>query len=465
MSRSTSFRIPDAGEVRKRIPKYDRPGPRYTSYPTAPVWSEEFVEEDHRRALTRCRDRSLSVYVHIPFCERLCSFCACNRTITRDHSVGTDYLDALERETDRVADAIGGQPRSVQLAVGGGTPTFLRPDELARMCAILDARFPAEPDAERSLEVDPRVTSRDQLEVLAENRFNRISLGVQDFEPKVQRAINRVQSIEQTERITRDARDLGFGSVNFDLIYGLPFQTVDSFRKTVERVVELRPDRIALYSYAHVTWISKAQRGFEKKDLPSAERKVTILISAIEQFEKAGYQFLGLDHFALPGDDLARAAASGDLRRNFMGYTTRAGVDLIALGASGISETAESYAQSVRDPKDWRQRIDAGRLPTLRGWWLSDDDRRRKWLIHHLMCQGEIDPARYRAEFEEELGDRIPGLANELESFVDDDLLEVEGDTYQLTPLGRVFLRVIAMTFDAYLPSQGGDRPVFSRTL
>ena len=333
------------------------------------------------------------------------------------------------------------------------------------MCAILDARFPAEPDAERSLEVDHRVTSRDQLEVLAEKRFNRISLGVQDFEPKVQRAINRVQSIEQTERITRDARDLGFGSVNFDLIYGLPFQTVDSFRETVERVVELRPDRIALYSYAHVTWISKAQRGFEKKDLPSAERKVTILISAIEQFEKAGYQFLGLDHFALPGDELARAAASGDLRRNFMGYTTRAGVDLIALGASGISETAESYAQSVRDPKDWQQRIDAGRLPTLRGWWLSDDDRRRKWLIHHLMCQGEIDPARYREEFQEELGDRIPGLTRDLAPFVDDDLLEVKGDTYQLTPLGRVFLRVIAMTFDSYLPSQGGDRPVFSRTL
>ena len=333
------------------------------------------------------------------------------------------------------------------------------------MCEILDARFPPEAEAERSLEVDPRVTTRPQLELLAERGFNRISMGVQDFEPVVQRAINRIQSREQTERIARDARALGFRSVNFDLIYGLPFQTVESFRHTVDSVIELRPDRIALYSYAHVTWISKAQRGFEKKDLPPAERKVAILLAAIERFERAGYRFLGLDHFALPEDELAQAAESGDLRRNFMGYTTRAGVDLVALGASGISETAEAYAQSVRDPKDWQDRIDAGRLPTLRGWWLTEDDRRRKWLIQHLLCQGEIDPGRYGAEFGEALTDRIPELERSLAPFVDDGLLETDRARYLVTPLGRIFLRVIAMTFDSYLPSQGDERPLYSRTV
>jgi oxygen-independent coproporphyrinogen-3 oxidase len=452
-------------EVRTRLPRYDRPGPRYTSYPTAPVWSEEFGEDDHRRALTLCRGRPLSLYVHIPFCESLCHYCACNRKITRDHGVSQPYLDYLEREADMLAEAVGGERRSVQLAVGGGTPTFLSPEELARMCQILDARFPPDEDAERSIEVDPRVTTRAQLEVLAEHGFNRISLGVQDFDPKVQQAVHRVQSREQTEGIAREARELGFGSVNFDLIYGLPFQTVESFNRTVDAVIEVRPDRIALYSYAHVTWISKAQRGFENKDLPPAERKVAILLSAIEQFEKGGYRFLGLDHFAVPDDELALAAESGDLRRNFMGYTTRTGVDLLALGASGISETAEAYAQSVREPKDWQERLDADRLATLRGWWLSDDDRRRKWLIHHLMCQGEISPARYQAEFGEELTDRVPALEADLAPFVEDGLLDTDGARYDLTPLGRVFLRVIAMTFDAYLPSQLGDRPVFSRTV
>ena len=457
--------MPDLDEVRHFIPKYDQPGPRYTSYPTAPVWNEDFGETEFRQAMARARDRKLSLYVHIPFCERLCSFCACNKTITQDHAVGGLYLDGLEREAEMLASAIGGQRRSVQLAVGGGTPTFLSEQELVRMCRILDTHFPPEPDAERSLEVDPRVTSRGQLEVLAEHGFNRISLGVQDFTPQVQHAINRVQSREQTEQITRDARALSYGSVNFDLIYGLPFQTVESFDATLDQVITLRPDRIALYSYAHVTWIVKAQRGFEKKDLPSAERKLAIMLRASQRLGDAGYRFLGLDHFALPEDELCVAAASGDLRRNFMGYTTRAGVDLIALGPSGISELADAYAQSERAVDPWRERVMGRSLATIRGWQLSSDDVRRKWLIQHLMCQGEVSGSAYAETFDEALTERVPDLQARLAPFVDDGLLVPEDSAFRVTPLGRLFLRVIAMSFDGYLPEPDPERPKFSRTV
>jgi len=460
-----SLRLPDLDHVRRYIDKYDRPGPRYTSYPTAPVWTEEFGEAEYREALARARNRELSLYIHIPFCERLCTYCACNKTITQDHALGNLYLDGLERESEMLSEAIGGPGHAVQLAVGGGTPTFLAEEELARMCRIVDTHFPPLPEAERSMEVDPRVTTRGQLAVLAAHGFNRISFGVQDFDPKVQRAINRVQSVEQTAQITRDARELGYRSVNFDLIYGLPFQTVDSFEKTLEQVIALRPDRIALYSYAHVTWIVKTQRGFEKKDLPSAERKLAIMLHASQRFGEAGYRFLGLDHFALPEDELCQAAASGDLRRNFMGYTTRAGVDLLALGASGISELSDAYIQSLRTPEEWRERVMAGRLASMRGWHLTQDDLRRKWLIQHLMCQGEVNGAVYAEKFDEALSTRLPDLNERLAPFIDDGLLTQEDGIYRVTSLGRLFLRVIAMSFDAYLPETTPEQPVFSRTV
>ncbi len=462
---NTAFEIPDLNRIHELIPKYDRPGPRYTSYPTAPVWTDEFGEAEFVDALGRAVNRDLSLYVHIPFCERLCSFCACNRVITQDHNVADPYLDALEIEADRVANAIGGTRKSVQLAIGGGTPTFLTPSELSRMCTILDSRFPPDADAERSIEIDPRVTSREQLAALAEHGFNRVSLGVQDFNPKVQKAINRVQSIEQTAQLTQDARELGFRSVNFDLIYGLPFQSLASFSDTVDRVLELRPERIALYSYAHVTWIQKSQRGFEKKDLPDAERKLAIMLQAIQQFQAKGYQFLGLDHFALPNDDLYAAAESGTLRRNFMGYTTRAGVNLVAFGASAISELGDAYAQSVRAPKDWQDKLERGELATMRGWRLSDDDLRRKWLIQELMCQGEINHQNYYDRFNEDLSVRIPELAGQLSPLVEDGLLIQAGRDYRLTAAGRLFSRIVAMVFDAYLPDPNSDRPLFSRTV
>ena len=450
------------------IERYDQRMPRYTSYPAAPVWNDAFGEDEFRAELARIAGSDVSIYVHVPFCERLCSFCACNRTITQDHGVAAPYLEALGREAAMLRDALPRKAQSVQLAIGGGSPNFLSADQLERLAAIVAENFPPAEGSERSIELDPRNTSLEQISALARSGFNRVSLGVQDMSPKVQKAINRIQSREQIESLVDAARGHGMRSINFDLIYGLPYQTVASFEETLEQVVDLRPDRIALYSYAHVTWISKAQRGFERKDLPVPEVKVAIFVRAIECLEAAGYRFLGLDHFALPDDALSRAAERGDLRRNFMGYTERAGLDLLALGATGISELDGAYAQSLRGPDEWRARIESGRLATLRGWRLSDDDRRRKWLIQYLMCNETIDPGAYAVRFDESLDARVPGLADGLEPFERDGLVARDGDLWRVTPLGRIFLRPIAGLFDAYREADGepdsGERR-FSKAL
>jgi oxygen-independent coproporphyrinogen-3 oxidase len=457
--------LPDLQRVRELLPDYDRPGPRYTSYPTAPIWTESFGESEFRDALARRPDQQLAIYVHIPFCESLCTYCACNREISRDHSVAVEYLDALAIEAARLREALGAEAPCAQLAIGGGTPTYLDPEQLARLAEIVDANFPRAEGAERSIEVDPRTTSPAQLEMLAEHGFNRISLGVQDLSPVVQKAIHRIQSIEQTSAVTRKARELGFESVNYDLIYGLPFQTVDSFGETLRSVLEERPDRIALYSYAHVTWVSKQQRGFERKDLPDASRKLAIFSSAMERLCDAGYGYLGLDHFALPEDELFRADQRGELRRNFMGYTTRTELDVLALGASGISELGDVYAQSLRSSSEWSEALSGEGLATLRGWTLSVDDQRRRWLIRRLMCQCDINPNAYAELFGEELADRIPGLEGHLERFVADGLLEASDEGWTLTPEGRIFMRPVAMTFDSFLEPAADGAPRFSRTV
>ena len=456
----------EPGRLRELIAHYDRPGPRYTSYPTAPVWSEDFGPDAFSAALAQARPETVSLYIHVPFCERLCSFCACNRQITQDHGVSRPYLDAIEAEAGLISHALGASPSCVQLALGGGTPNFLSPDELVRLAGIVDRFFPRDPDAERSIELDPRNTTEEQLDALAGCGFNRVSLGVQDTSARVQKAINRIQPTEQVSALTAWARARGMRSVNFDLIYGLPYQTEDSFARTLDEVLALRPDRIALFSYAHVTWISKAQRGFEKKDLPPPEQKLAIFLLAMERLVGAGYRFLGMDHFALPEDGLATAADRGELHRNFMGYTTQAAGDLIALGPSGISELAQAYSQSQRDPDEWRETVSGGCLPTLRGWSLSDPDRRRKWLIQRLMCQGEIDAAGYRERFGDPLSDSLPDLEARLAPFVDDGLLAARRPgSWRVTDLGRLFLRVMAMVFDAYLEAPDPQRPRFSRVV
>ena len=320
-------------------------------------------------------------------------------------------------------------------------------------------------DREYSIELDPRTVDPKRLAVLQLLGFNRISLGVQDLSEVVQRAIHRVQSLEQTAAVTESARALGFGSVNFDLIYGLPFQTPESFDSTLGEVIALRPDRIALYGYAHVTWVSKQQRGFERKDLPGPERKLAIFLTAIRRLTEAGYRFLGLDHFAQPEDDLARAAEQGTLQRNFMGYTTRRASELVGFGPSAISELADVYAQSLRDPGPWGAAVDGEGVATQRGWHLDEDDLRRKWLIQSLMCRGEIDPGSYAERFGEPVEDRVANLSERLAPFEADGLLVAEGGAWRLTFLGRLFLRNIAMTFDAYLAPPEDGQKRYSRTV
>jgi oxygen-independent coproporphyrinogen-3 oxidase len=449
------------------LPRYAEGGPRYTSYPTAPAWTEAFGATELRATLGGLGAGDLSVYVHIPFCRSLCHFCACNRMITRDEALPDRYLDAIEREIAALREAIPASPRAVQLHWGGGTPTHLRPDQIRRLFHAVTDAFPVGADAEVSIEVDPRVTTEAHLDALRECGFDRISLGVQDFDPRVQQAIHRVQPVEVTAALGERARRAGFASVNFDLLYGLPFQTEASFDRTLATVRSLGPDRIALYGYAHVTWVAKQQRGFERHDLPDAAARVRLQLLAVRRLLAGGYAHVGLDHFALPGDELARAEREGTLRRNFMGYTTRAGTDLLGLGPSAISHAGGAYAQSLRELDAWEGAVRERGLATFRGHCLTRDDAERGFVIERVMCHGGVRAAEFRARFGEELASRLGEELARLATLEADGLVVREADgSFRATPLGRFLLRNVAMVFDAYLPGQrarGG--PLFSRTV
>lgn len=458
----------DPERVETTLRRYAGAGPRYTSYPTAPAWSETYGAEAFRRALGALpAGTEIALYVHVPFCRSLCHFCACNRVITRRPEPPVRYLDAIEREVATLREALPGACRVAQHHWGGGTPTHLDPAQIRRLFRALDDAFPAAPGAEISIEVDPRVTSEAHVEVLRECGMNRISLGVQDFDPRVQQAIHRVQDAGQTARLVERARARGFESVNLDLIYGLPFQGVESTERTLDRVLAIAPDRIALYAYAHVTWVAKQQRGFERGDLPAPALRLRIQLAAIRKLLRAGYVHVGMDHFARPDDELARAARERTLRRNFMGYTTRAGLDLLGLGPSAISELTASYAQSERDLERWDELVRADALATRGGHALDDDDRERRWVIAEIMCQGEVRAADHRARFGGELTRRFEPELAALEPLVADGLVELSGDgSLRVTALGRLAVRNVAMAFDAYLPAQrAAERPLFSQTV
>jgi len=446
----------DPDQVEAVLLRYAGAAPRYTSYPTAPAWSESYGPEAFRRDLGRIAPRSqLALYVHVPFCRSLCHFCACNRVIVRAPGPPARYLDAIEREVALVREALPGDCAVVQHHWGGGTPTHLEPQQLRRLYRCLDDAFPAPLGAELSVEVDPRVTGDGHMEALAECGMNRISFGVQDFDPRVQQAIHRIQSPEQTRRLAERARALGFASVNLDLVYGLPFQSVASIERTLDEVLEIAPERIALYAYAHVTWVAKQQRGFERHDLPAPRERLRIQLAAMRRLLGAGYVHVGMDHFALPGDELARAQRARTLRRNFMGYTTHAGLELIGFGPSAISELAAAYAQSQRGLDAWQAAVGAGRLATLRGHALGQDDLERRWAIGEIMCQGELRARDWRARFGGELAQRFAGELRSLEPLADDGLLGIAGDgSLELSPLGRLAVRSVAAAFDAYLPEQ-----------
>ncbi len=436
--------------------RFDVAGPRYTSYPTADRFSEMFGADSLRHSLAQRASGSqaaqpVSLYVHIPFCESICYYCACNKVITRHHERAAAYLDLLEIELGLVAEALGTAPEVSQLHLGGGSPTFLSDDELTRLMGALRQRFAFRDDAEISIEVDPRTVDATRLAHLRALGFNRLSFGIQDFDPQVQRAVHREQSLESVTALMTAARALGFRSINADLIYGLPQQSPESFATTVRQVAALRPDRIALYGYAHLPHRFKPQRRIDDTTLPAAESKLRMLSGAISGFLSEGYCYIGMDHFALPNDPLAVAKQAGRLHRNFQGYSTQPDRDLIALGVSAIARVGAHYAQNLKTLDAYEAALRAGRLPVERGLTLDRDDLIRQAAIMSVMCQGRLDiPAfeqLHQLNFDQYFASEQPRL-RQLEA---DGLISLSSKTLEVTPLGWYFVRAVAMVFDRYL--------------
>jgi oxygen-independent coproporphyrinogen III oxidase len=440
--------------------KYDVAGPRYTSYPTVPNWRSDLSSDElagRLEATGKDPDARLSVYVHLPFCKSLCWYCGCNVVIARDSGAATVYVEAIARELELVGARLGARRRAAQVHLGGGTPTFLNTAQLTRLWDLLLARFDVQPDTEIAIEVHPAVTCKEQLALLRSFGFNRISMGLQDFDPQVQRATNRIQSFETTRELTEYARALGFTGMNFDLIYGLPFQTTESWERTLDQVLSLRPDRLAVYSFAFLPEVLKHQRRMPAAALPTPRNKLELFRRAYQRLLDAGYEPIGMDHFALPGDELARARSAGTLSRNFQGYTVRAASDMLALGASGISDVQGMYAQSVRALPRYYERLQRDELPMSRGLVLSEEDLSRRRLITQLMCNFWVDLG-------EDAHQRYAPELKKLEPLERDGLVKTTTTRVEVTDLGRMFVRNVAMAFDQYLtPNAGLSR--FSRTV
>jgi oxygen-independent coproporphyrinogen-3 oxidase len=450
--------------------RYDVAGPRYTSYPTAPQFTPEFGEAQFREHVRRSNEvpvaRPLSLYVHIPFCANPCFYCGCNRVITRDPAAGSRYIERLRREIASVGSLFDHRREVRQLHFGGGTPNFLPASELATLIEAFASQFHLSGSAERdfSIELDPRFITDTDLKALVRLGLNRASLGVQDFDPRVQEAVNRVQSIEQTLAVLDACRAAGFRSVNVDLIYGLPRQTLEGFERTLRTVIGSRPNRLAVYGYAHMPQLFKAQRHIDRATLPDAQLRIALLRLAIEQLESAGYRYIGMDHFALPDDDLSRARHSGGLHRNFMGYTTHGGCDLVGFGMSAISHVGHSFSQSARDLRTWEAALDAGRLPIWRGLALTRDDVLRSDVIQQLMCRGAVDIREIENAHGLDFGDYFADALRRLERLAEDGVVNVDDAAICATARGRYLLRIIAMCFDRYLapadPRQRADLAV-----
>ncbi|HUO95415.1 MAG TPA: oxygen-independent coproporphyrinogen III oxidase [Steroidobacteraceae bacterium] len=454
------------------VRRYDRPGPRYTSYPTAVQFHTGFGAADYEaaaRASNQGTPKPLSIYVHVPFCESPCFYCGCNKVITRDHGRARPYLEHLYREIERQSALFDRSRRVDQLHLGGGTPTFLSDAELAELLAKIGEHFTlrTDPDREYSIEIDPRTVSVTRLDELKRLGFNRISLGVQDFDADVQAAVNRIQSREDTLALITRARELGIESVSIDLIYGLPRQSRGSFARTLETVIAARPDRIAAYSYAHLPHLFKPQRQIKVADLITPAEKLGLLGLTVETLTQAGYVYIGMDHFALPTDELVRAQGDGTLQRNFQGYSTRAECDLVALGVSSISKVGDTYAQNSKTLPEYYRRINEGGLAIERGVALDAEDRLRRDVIQQLMCATRLEfapiEARHGIRFEEHFADEL----KRLEPLAADGLVEREGRALRILPRGRLLMRNVAMVFDAHLPKVApvADQPRFSRAV
>ncbi len=437
------------------IKRHDKSGPRYTSYPTAVQFHEGFDEQAYRRVAeaTNAEGRPLSLYFHIPFCDTVCFYCGCNKIATKDRSKASPYLARVHKEL-ALQSALFDDDRMVdQLHWGGGTPTFISHDEMRALMAETRRHFRLHDDdsGEYSIEIDPREVTMETIELLRELGFNRMSLGVQDFDPMVQRAVNRIQSEEETMAALEGARKVGFKSISIDLIYGLPLQNVKSFARTLDRVLAVDPDRLSVFNYAHLPEMFKPQRRIDEKQLPSPAVKLDILQMTIERLTEAGYVYIGMDHFAKPDDELAIAQRKGQLYRNFQGYSTHAGCDLIGIGVTSIGKVGNSYSQNVRTTEEYYQRIDAGRIPVFRGIELSEDDILRRDVITRLICNFELDKRdierRYGIDFAEYFATELP----ELEQLQADGLITTDADRIDVLPVGRLLIRNVCMVFDRYL--------------
>ena len=450
---------------RELVKKYDKPGPRYTSYPPATEFTEKVTVEDYKRKLLESNSRKtpLSLYFHIPFCESGCYYCGCNIIISHRKGIEKPYLERVYKEMDMLSELIDKDRKVDQLHWGGGTPNYLDADEIREFMEEIRKRFEFTENAEVSIEIDPRYATDEQLRTIKEVGFNRISMGLQDLDERVQKAVNRIQPYSLMVDIMGKLRDLGFESINIDLIYGLPYQTVESFKRTVEKVIELSPDRVAVYSFAYVPWVKPIQKRIDPKTLPSPEEKLSILEMVVEEFQRAGYVYIGMDHFAKPEDELAVAQREGKLWRNFQGYTTRKGVELIGIGATSIGMLYDSYFQNYKTLKDYNDAIDSGRLATFRGVILNEDDMIRREVIMDIMCNLGVNfdkienmfGIRFEDYFEEEL--------ENLKELEEDGLIEVKGRSIRVLPVGRLLIRNVAMVFDAYLKKKKELK--FSRTI
>lgn len=452
---------------KQTLQKYDVAGPRYTSYPTAPEWDKTFTAKDYIARLKAFgqNDKTLSLYIHIPFCESLCYFCACNKVIrANEEKVGDEFLTHLFKEMEQVTGFIGKRKLIRQLHWGGGTPSYLSDSQIKRLFTKIQSLFDVDLNEEIAIEVDPRTVPLSKLKVLREVGFNRISMGVQDFDAKVQDDINRIQPFEAVKEIYDWCRELKFESVNFDLIYGLPYQTRETFKHTVDQVISLRPDRIALYSFAYVPWLSKPQNKFNLEAIAKHDEKLDIFIQSRDNLLDHGYQAIAMDHFALKSDSMAKAFNEGKLHRNFMGYTVKPADEFIGLGPSAIGFVENTYIQNVKVLPEYYEITAKNELPVERGKALAQDDIIRQWTINHLMCQFKINKQEFFEKFGVKFEDYFAQEAQHIQDCIEDGLISVNYGIIQVTDLGKIFIRNVCMGFDWYLRQKGGHKR-FSRTV
>jgi oxygen-independent coproporphyrinogen-3 oxidase len=449
----------------EKFSKYSKPGPRYTSYPTALEFNNDFKYEKYIEFLENSTEK-LSLYVHLPFCRSACYFCGCNVVFTSKEEKLSRYIEYLKKEIDILAEHIDTNREVIQFHFGGGTPTFYKAFELDEIVTYIKSKFPNwSSEAEISCEIDPRFFNEEQMQVFQKHGFNRISFGVQDLDEKVQTEIHRVQPLELTKNAVELARKYGINSINTDFIYGLPYQTLETFKKTLELSTQLNPDRVAVFNYAHVPWLMKTMRKFDETTLPTPDVKLQIFQYTIDFFEKHGYKMVGMDHFAKPDDELFKAIEKGELHRNFQGYTTKGGADLIGVGLTSIGEGVDSYNQNFKVMGEYEEAIDAGRLPFERGVVLNEDDLIRQYVIMELMSNFKLDIKRFNEKFDVDFNTYFADALEDLKPFVEDELLSISDDKIECSETGTLLIRNIAMPFDAYMKKHSANKKTFSKTV